>query len=73
MDRGIAVLTQDDLWSGSILLGADAPDTVEYKYVIADWHDPARAAVEWEIGTHNRRVDLTTPRSITVCGTQSLI
>jgi hypothetical protein len=73
MDRGIPFFTQDDLWSGSILLGADIPQTVEYKYVIADWHDPTRTPVEWEIGTHNRCVDLTTPRSITVCGTIMLI
>jgi hypothetical protein len=44
---GNSTITQGDLWSGSILLGATAPETVEYKYIVADWYVPARAGIEW--------------------------
>jgi hypothetical protein len=73
MVRGTSRPTQEDIWSGSVLLGRDTPETVEYKYIIADWHEPARAGVEWETGAHNRRLDLTPPRTTTLCGTHRVI
>lgn len=73
MGRSTSSPTQGDLWSGSILLAGEAPETVEYKYIIADWHEPARAGIEWEVGAHNRRLDLAAPRTTTVCGTHRMI
>lgn len=60
---------QNDLWTGCLLLPADAPERVEYKYIITDWHEPAKAGTEWELGSHNRSLDMTALRTTVVCGT----
>jgi hypothetical protein len=40
MEWGKPFLTQGDIWSGCILLNLHAPQTIEYKYMIADWNAP---------------------------------
>lgn len=59
---------QGDIWNGSLLVDGNAPETIEYKYIIADWCNPSPHCTDWEIGTYNRQLDLGTPKSIVICG-----
>jgi hypothetical protein len=38
MESGKPILTQGDIWSGCILLNLHAPQTIQYKYIVADWN-----------------------------------
>ena len=36
--------------------------------MVADWENPSSIKSEWEVGQHNRRVDLTASSSYLICG-----
>ena len=47
--------------------------SIEYKYVVSDWESPNLSGAEWEIGSHNRKVDLSLEKNYDVCGNVWLI
>jgi hypothetical protein len=50
MVRSTPNTTQDDIWTGSILIRSSLPSFCEYKYIIADWDSPRAISTLWEGG-----------------------
>lgn len=50
------------------MITSDALEGIEYKYIIANWDNPQKNNTEWEVGYHNRKIDLGKPKSTIICG-----
>jgi hypothetical protein len=55
------------------LLTGTIPKNIEFKYIISTWDHPSPANCEWEVGVHNRVLDIAPPNKTIVCGMSCFI
>lgn len=68
MESGIILFMQGHYWTGDILVPPSSlHKIIEYKYVIADWENPAEGAVEWEAGKTNRKINPDHAKGNAIC------
>jgi hypothetical protein len=68
MERGKSHPTQDDIWTASLLLSNSLPNFCEYKYIVSDWEHVSPRTATWEVGDHNRKLDIDINKTLTCCG-----